>query len=327
MSSITNIQPRVQTYVPKVQNQINFCGIAPIEKLGKDVFVGVRKSLIQETAFFREPEILEFVKDYITTALKHKSEINIIDGACSKGYETYSLAMLLDTIGKKVRLTGFDIGRQAIEDARKGIFQIKHLTGNEDTISTFRLGYAAFDDDYLAFRTPNNKVEAKYKKMFDEFFTEIPNYKEKFNLYRWMMSKLLPTYTPKMETKAFRIKPEKACTCKFVQGDILKLDEIVPEHSADVLLFRNALYHLTTEEGPMSFKIPLPDEMIIPTVKNVVKQVDKAVAKDGLFVIGEHTNDHILTTGETLYSELEKYNFSPVFQCQDGSMSYIWKKN
>ena len=119
MNTITNIQnPQIQIYPMPVAKQINFCGAAPVEKLGKDVFVGVRDKLIQETAFFREPEILEFVKDYITTALKHKSEINIIDGACSKGYETYSLAMLLDKSGKKVNITGFDIGQEAIEDAK-----------------------------------------------------------------------------------------------------------------------------------------------------------------------------------------------------------------
>lgn len=328
MNTITNIQnPQIQIYPMPVAKQINFCGAAPVEKLGKDVFVGVRDKLIQETAFFREPEILEFVKDYVTTALKHKSEINIIDGACSKGYETYSLAMLLDKSGKKVNITGFDIGQEAIEDAKKGIFQIKHLTGNKDAISAYRMGYAAFNDDYLAFGTPTKKSEAEYKKMFEEFFTEIPNYKEKFNLHKWMMRKLFPKFTPEIKTKAFCIKPEKADCCKFIQGDIQKLNEIVPEKSADVLLFQNALYHLTTKEGPLSIKIPLPDEMIIPTVKNVVKQVDKAIAKDGLFVIGTHTNDHIGTTGQTLYKELEKHNFTPVFQCPDASMTYIWKKN
>ena len=86
-------------------------------------------------------------------------------------------------------------------------------------------------------------------------------------------------------------------------------------------------YYAEKMDSPLNFKIPLDDEMIIPMVKNVVEQVDKAIQKDGLFVIGEHTNDHILTTGKTLYNELENHNFSPVLKNFDGSISYIWKKN
>lgn len=328
MNSITNIPPAIKTYTPQSPKQINFCGTAPVEKLGKDIYVGARKFLIQETAFFREPETLEFVKEYLTTALKHKPEINIIDGACSKGYETYTLAMMLDNAGKKINITGFDIGTNAIEEAKKGVFFIKQVTGNPEVCSMYKMGYSAFGDDYLAFAPQEALTEkqAEYQKMFNEFFTEIP-YKEKFSLHDWLMGIMLKKWTPKIETKAFQIKSDKADTCKFIQGDILRLDEIVPEHSADVLLFRNALYHLTTKEGPLNFKIPLDDEMIIPMVKNVVEQVDKAIQKDGLFVIGEHTNDHILTTGKTLYNELENHNFSPVLKNSDGSMSYIWKKN
>ena len=330
MINITNINtPQSKNYPHTIQNQPHFCGIAPAEKLAKDVYVGVRDTLIQETAFFREPEMLEFVKEYITTRLKNKPEINIIDGACSKGYETYTLAMMLDKIGKKVNITGFDIGNQAITEAKKGVFLIKKLCGNEDTIEAYRLGMDAYNDDYLAFSntSPLNLKQQEYRKVFYDFFTEIQNYKEKRSLFERMREILFSKFTPYFKTKAFKIKPEKADTCKFVQGNILKLDEIVPAHSADVLLFRNALYHLTTQEGPLGFKIQLPDAYIIPTVEDVVKEVDKALAPKGIFVIGEHPSDHTLTVGKTLYNELEKHNFSPVFKNSDGSMSLIWMKN
>ena len=259
----------------------------------------------------------------------NKPEINIIDGACSKGYETYTLAMMLDKIGKKVNITGFDIGNQAITEAKKGVFLIKKLCGNEDTIEAYRLGMDAYNDDYLAFSntSPLNLKQQEYRKVFYDFFTEIQNYKEKRSLFERMREILFSKFTPYFKTKAFKIKPEKADTCKFVQGNILKLDEIVPAHSADVLLFRNALYHLTTQEGPLGFKVQLPEAYIIPTVEDVVKQVDQALAPKGIFVIGDHPSDHTLTAGKTLYSELEKHNFSPVFKNSDGSMSLIWMKN
>lgn len=324
---ITNTK---SAYFPLIHpKQPGFKGTAPVEKLGKDVFVGVRDCLIQETAFFRKPEIFEFIKDYVITALKHKPEINIIDGACSKGYETYTLAMLFSNTGKKVNILGFDIGKNAIDEAKKGVFDIQHLTGNKNAVSVYKMGFSAYDDSYLAFpgSAKLKGKQAEYKKLFDEFFTEIENYKPKRSYLEILKEKLFPDFTPHINKKAFKIKPEKANCCSFIQGDILKLDEIVPQKSADVLMFRNALYHLTTKEGPLGFKTPLPDEIIIPAVKNVVHQVDKALNKNGLFVIGENDCDHVLTTRNVLYSALEKLNFSPVLKNSDGSMYYIWRKN
>lgn len=314
--------PKCDLY--KSKPQISFCGTNTVEKLSKDVIVGVRKKLIQESAFFRDADTLEFVKDYLLNVLK-KNEINIVDGACSSGYETYTLAMLFDKADKKINITGFDIGKQAIADAKKGVFTIKRLKGQYATL----LDYEGFRDNYLAFSSSKelSPQNLKYRQLFNEFFTEIP-YKESFSLTAWLKRKLLPKkFVIDIETKAFQILPEKSKSCRFVQSDILQLDKIVPKHSADALLFRNALYHLTTKEGPLNFKIPLPDEQVIPAVKKVVEQVDNAVAPNGLFVIGEHANDHVLTAGKTLYDELTKHNFSPVFDSFDGSMHYIWKKN
>ncbi len=328
MNNIINTHYNNRTNIQTCPQQITFKGVTPIEKLGKDTFVGVRNTLIQETAFFREPELIEFVKQYITTTLKDKHKINIIDGACSKGYETYTIAMMLDDVNKEIKILGLDIGKEAINDAQKGIYFVKQIHGNEDTVFAYKFGLAAYNDDYLAF-SPETQLSAKekyYKKKFNEFFEAIPNYKEKRTLFEYIREKLFPRFTPHFETKAFKIKPEKAEKCQFISGDIRKLDRIVPENSADVLLFRNALYHMTTQEAGMGLKIPLPDKIVIPVVKDIVKQIDKAIAHNGLFVIGEHKSDHTLTAGKTLYKELENRNFTPVFYNPDGSMAYIWKK-
>lgn len=309
------------------RKSVSFGGQATIEKLAQDAFVGARNFLIQETAFFREPETLEFVKKYIVNFMKDKPEINIIDGACSKGYETYSLAMLLDKIGKKVNITGFDIGVQAISDAKKGKFIVETVKGNDSLSNTYKMGYSSFDDDYLAFSKDSSLTakQLEYKCKFRDFFDEIP-WKENISFLRRIHRFIFKSLIPDIATKQFQVKPEKSGVCNFIQGDILKLDEIVPKHSADVLLFRNALYHLTTIEGE-SAKLPLLDEMIVPTVKNVVAQVNKALSKDGLFVIGEHPNDHTLTTGKVLYKELEAHKFTPVYKNHNGAYSVIWKKN
>lgn len=331
MNCICDIQiPNSQKYSIALQNQINFCGVAPVEKLGKDVFVGIRKELIQETAFFREPETIEFVKKYIKTAFNYKPVINILDGACSKGYETYTIAMMLDEIPQKINLIGFDIGKKAINDAKKGVFFIKQVSGTEETVSAYKYGMAAFNDDYLAF--PQTKAlsakQEEYKQLFHKFFTEIPDYKEKIPLYNRLREKFFPETTPHFETKAFQIKPEKANCCDFFYCDILKLDKLFPKKIADVLFFRNALYHLTTKRGPLDFKLARPNEVLIPTLENVVNQIDRTITKNGLFVLGEHYCDHTnMESGKILYKTLEKHNFSPVYFNSDGSMAYIWKKN
>lgn len=317
-----------KSYAPKSSN-INFGGRAIVEKLGKDTYVGARNFLIQETAFFREPETLEFIKDYVMKVFKNKSEINIIDGACSCGYETFSLAMLFDKLAQKVNITGFDIGEQAIEAAKKGKFEIKSLKYPHKYEDIMKKSVAAFNDDYLAFvpQETLNIKQLEYKKMFNDFFDEIPNYKEKLSLaerfQRFLFKKMLPI----SQVKGYQVKPEKADTCRFVQGDILKLDNIVDSNSADVILFRNALYHLTTYEGPMGFKLPLPDDEIILAVKKVVEQVDKALSPEGLFVIGSHPSDHMLTAGETLYSELEKRGFTPALKDSSYTSVLVWAKN
>lgn len=303
---------------------ISFCGCSGLEQLGKDVFVGVRKGLIQETAFFREPETLEFIKDYVLKNLKSKDTINILDGACSKGYETYSLAMLFDKSGKKINITGFDLGRDAIKEANEGKFVIKMPIDDDDR---FAIGYhtTMCDDMFLAFKNPDelSPKELEYKKLFDEYFRETSFIPKKLSLKQRIYNFIYKMGIPEYKNKSFEIKPEKAELCKFIQGDILKLSEIAEPQSVDALLFRNALYHLTTMET-YERKVPLHDDMIIPAVKEIVNQADYALAPNGLFCIGIHENDHKLTTGKTLYSSLKEHNFEPVFI--ENGLPSVWKK-
>ena len=233
--------------------------------------------------------------------------------------------MLLDKMNQKINITGFDIGKKAIEDAKKGRFFIKTLTGNKEICSIHKMIYAAFDDDYLVFKTntPLSSKQLEYKQMFNEFFTEIPN-KKKLTIVECIKRLIYKDFLPNLCTKEFQIKPEKAKTCKFLQGDIMKLDEIVPPQSADVLLFRNAFYHLTTIEDPADFKTELPEEFVVPAVEHFVMQIDKAVAKNGLFVLGEHLSDHTNITGKTLYKELLKHNF--IHALEKDYLVTVWQK-
>ncbi len=324
MINITNVPISQKNSYPN--RKINFCGETCVEKLGKDVFVGLRKELIQETSFFREPDTLEFIKKYIQRMFTDKQEINILDGACSKGYETYTLAMMTDNCGKKINITGFDIGNNIIKEAKKGIFIIKEIAGDPDNCVLLDMHTAANNDTYLAFPTkaPLSEKEIEYKNLFNKFFTEIPYKKPKQTFWEWMVELALKKYNPHIAIKSYKINPDKADKCKFIQGDIMKLDQLVQPHKTDVLLFRNALYHLTTAENDVSYRAPLPQKRLIPTINQFVVQVDKAIGKNGLFVLGSHKSDHSEEVSSILYKNLKERGFEPVYY--ETKVPAIWKR-
>ena len=81
--------------------------------------------LIHETAFFRESETDEFVKNYLVQNFLSKNQpVNIVVGACSTGEEAYSQAMLYDEYNGLVDILGFDLSPKAIELAQEGDFII-----------------------------------------------------------------------------------------------------------------------------------------------------------------------------------------------------------
>lgn len=323
MIAINSITPQTRNYADK--KQINFCGEACVEKLAKDVFVGARNVLIQETAFFREPDTLEFIKKYIQKKFAAKSEINILDGACSKGYETYTIAMITDNCGKNVNITGFDLGNKAINEAKKGVFLVKEITGDKNNCVLLDMHTAANNDTYLAFHTNIlSRKEAEYKKLFNGFFTEIPYQKPKQSFFERLADMTFKKYEPHIAIKAFKINPDKAAKCKFIQGDVMKLDEITSPHKTDVLLFRNALYHLTTAENEISYRAPLYPEIVTQTIEKFVRQIDKAIGDGGLFVIGTHKSDHSKSVAPILYKNLKECGFRPVYY--ENNVPAIWRR-
>jgi len=125
--------------------------------------------LRQETAFLREPETLEFVKNYINENFADKPKITIVVGACSTGEEIHSLNMLLGENAKKTEIIGFDLGKQAIENAKSLKFTIKKPKNSK---REELLGYAAHKDYYLAFdpEEPLTEKQEEYRKAFNERF-------------------------------------------------------------------------------------------------------------------------------------------------------------
>ena len=114
-----------QTYnnkyaLPAKQNM--YTGTIPVQndtvqfkgRVGHEIIKSGKKNLtlIQETAFFREPKTLDYAVEYAKNKFADASKLRIIVGACSSGEEALSFKMLMN--GKKAEILGFDAGESAI---------------------------------------------------------------------------------------------------------------------------------------------------------------------------------------------------------------------
>ena len=294
-------------------------GMETIKSFGKTV------PLIQETAFFRESSTLNFIKDYVQKNLNGSDSIRILDGACSTGEETFTLAMLFEGQAKKVKITGFDLGKKAVASAEKGSFSVSRVT-NDNSVMKYYKNSAAFQDSYLAFNknTEISKEQQLYQKMFNDFFTEVPPTNVKKTVGQKIKGFFLGKGRPDgLETKHYQIKPEKAGSCNFIQGDITKLDDIADDGQTDVLLFPNALYHLIAN-GNSFMRVPKSESEARPILENVFESVHNKLSKNGIFVMGE---DEILQGGDTnlVQKVLLEKGFIPIYKKVD-DLPCVWKK-
>lgn len=158
------------------QPQPSFCGHLGAEKYAKDGITWLRL----ETALFRDLQTKNFVKEYIIKNFNDKNEIKIIVGGCSTGEEAYTFSMLLKDLANKVKITGFDLSKEAIKSANsKKLLMQKQKETPKGYYSIMGFLKNALKDSYLCFSdsTQLTKEQTECKKLFDEFFeisSEIP---------------------------------------------------------------------------------------------------------------------------------------------------------
>jgi len=283
--------------------------------------------LIQETAFFRQFSGLKFIREYAEKTFQDRDKIRILDGACSTGEESWSLAMLFDNFPKMVEITGFDLGKKAIAKAKKGVFHIYKIEPKNPSITfeTLRNG-EAYKDLYLAFKSVNelSTQQALCQKLFNTFFDKVPPQKEKM-LFKQRISRfILEKFALNIETKSYRVKPEKADVCNFIQGDIRKLDELVKDGDVDIFLFRNALYHLMTESLSASRRLLKTEKEAEQILGNVFESIYRKLSKNGIFVLG---NDETLQAldCELIQKVLSEKGFIPIFK-DNKNFASVWRK-
>lgn len=309
-----NIRPQ-NNYFNK--NRLSFKG-----HFGSEIFVEGSKelTLIQETAFFRQTQGLVFAKDYAKKIFNGKGKLRILDGACSTGEETWSLAMLFDDY-PDVEITGFDLGVQAIKQANQGVFHISKPT----FLYNRKIAQKdAFKDSYLAFRQIGlSKEQRRYKALFKSYFKPCPTPKEEVQ-------------NNELKTKYYLINPSKKSKCNFVQGDIMNLDNIAQNNSVDILLFRNALYHLLSDKSMNNnHRVPKSEKEINETLGKILEGIHNKLSENGILVLGEREYEQITKNGEythlinntTLIEIFLAKGFVPIFSVSEKKgLPIIWKK-
>lgn len=306
---------------------LNFKGHAGHEvlKLGKDVLI-----LRHETAFFREYKTLNKSINYLRQKFPNEKSPKLIVGACSTGEEAFSIKMLLHE--REPEILAFDISEDAVQKAKVARYTISQPKDKLSRKFIDERQISAYSDEYLGFSSCTMTCKKKMlKNLFDKMFTEVPlgrtknifaPIKKGMNYIRYF---LLGDMELNLNNKVYTIKQNEQSGCKFMQGDIKNLDKIAPEGKAHAVFFRNALYHLVTNDiAGGVYRIPKKTEEASHILTNIVKQVNKALVKDGIFVIGEQENRQMTDT-KLLSKILAENGFKPV-EKRPKNYCNIWVK-
>ena len=239
--------------------------------------------LINDTDFFRDLKGLNFLVEYIEKAFSHKSEINIYDGACSLGYEPYTILMLLNekNLLDKIRIRSFDLSSSVIEQAKKYIVTISK------------------ENDFWFF-SKDKDDEYKFKK---HLFLNLFERKDNF----WQ--KIFYPFKHK-----YSLKPEFTKYLSFTQANIKKLDTI-DEKKADVILFRNAFYHLISSVNNDIFirerTFFKPDKRL-EEEKLFVESVFNKLSDGGLLIFGDDERNQFGVCYKEFKELLLQQGFEPL---------------
>lgn len=299
---------------------VSFKGHSGIEYLGKnDIYY-----LIHETAFFREQQTDEFIKKHIYENMMNKDKIKIISAGCSTGEEAITYSMILNDIKDKIKILGFDLSEKAIKQAKSGKFIFQYPIENPK-IAGEKMQLSSYKDSYLVCNqlkelTPQEK---KNKELFDDFFEPVENNKPNIpklltKLHGWLFKNSV-----RFEKKYYKLKEGKAANCKFIQYDIRDIDKITGDEKADIILFRNAMYHIIEDRYCEVY-----DEATVnynkSVVKNTVQKMRNGLNDGGLIVFGQD-EDKQMTDISIVQNALKELGLKPLNETTE-HLPNVWQK-
>jgi chemotaxis methyl-accepting protein methylase len=311
---------------PKPIAKTQFTGHLGVEKIGEQLFV-------HETSFFRDIKTNNLVKKYIIETFKDKPKIKIISAGCSTGEEAVTQSMMLDDLGKNVEILGIDPSLSAITKAKSRKYLMQQRTNNANNKMNYILEFrsSGFNDFYLAYDSDLklSNQQQHCRNLFKDFFEneyEIPPKKklsrfEKFKI--WLAKKILGSEQSRTESRYYKLKKGKADNCEFVQGDVMDIDKILNGEKADVIFFRNTLYHLLCDEilQPLYENIPVKAPTVLP---KLFQKFKTCLSDKGLIVFGEH--EHLqFANYEIIPKTMKDFGFKPLNETKT-KFATIWQK-
>ncbi|MEE3349239.1 MAG: CheR family methyltransferase [Candidatus Gastranaerophilaceae bacterium] len=301
---------------------VNFSGYLGNESVK---VMGEYVRLRHETAFLRELETLEYIKQYLLENFPEIPVKNILIGACSTGEEALSMKMVMNKVPS--RITAFDLGKKAINRAKKGYYSISEPRYEDDKKYVEEWGLSAYNDKFLAFKKPQDMTqkEKTYHKAFNKIFKEIntEDGKNKFlNRIRVFFKSFGEFHMIDVRTKYFKLKDLRKLNCEYIEGDIRNLDEITKGRKYQAFTFRNAFYHLITTND--DYRTPLGEHHTRKILAEILPKINKSLDMKGLFAIGKKEDEQICDV-LLLTKMLKEYGFKEAKHF-DNPYCYIWKK-
>lgn len=298
---------------------VNFKGHAGCEDIITKL--GMRDSVTTETRFFRDYESMKFGVNYVKEVFKNLKEKYFIVGACSTGEDVHSFKMLMGN--DPVKITGFDIGAETVEQAKSGIFNLYVPADSNTSKYTKIIDMTTYNDSFLAFDKPNmTKEEKKLKKAFQKNFESI-DVKDKliYKLKETFRRMFDITYA---EFNKFKFKYKNTETdLEFITADIRDFKNILPERKGQIFAFKNSFYHIVTDNN-ICTRQELPRKEVKPMLDSIFKNVNKSLDMNGLFIMGEKEHEQKSNVHIIAESLLDN-GFIPI-RMPDRPYQNIWKK-
>jgi chemotaxis protein methyltransferase CheR len=131
------------------------------------------------TSMFRDPVLWRNLKKRIASEYRMKDSISIWHAGCSSGEEVYSLAILLKEIQllNKTQALATDFNKNAIEEAKKGVYHKIKMIENENNYKEFNsthnfANYYVADGKHAILNPALNKhVTFQYQNLITDPFS------------------------------------------------------------------------------------------------------------------------------------------------------------
>lgn len=134
---------------------------------------------VNETFFFRDPQVFEFVRDYILPELKKKADekqlVRIWSAAASTGQESYSLLMTIhencpNLLSRDFSILATDISRKVLDHAKKGAYKDHEI--NRGLRQSYReLYFTDYGNEWRIKETFKKHVRFQYHNLTETLIT------------------------------------------------------------------------------------------------------------------------------------------------------------